>query len=431
MSHRPIAYNLVRLIMSSIHTTPRGVDRIDFGYLSYLLENWPADVVGVMPTAIGFRCFSREQVMRGRTRLMGLWQEDVDAEHDRALARLIERFDTLAAADPPAKPRGFLPDIAGLRRMAHLALADGITFGKPVDDMPAQAIYLDIGHYGLTFPGTFRWRARRPDVSPVFLIHDAIPLELPQMVAAETVRAHRKLMGIVADHAQALITPTRAAGVAINAALETAGAAPVPTHPVHLPIDDLFNPSLVPIPQLAGRRYFVVCGAVEPRKNHSVLFDVWRTLIETMGEAAPYLVIAGSPGHASGAILAPLKDEPSLRRRIVLASGMASPALARVIAGARAVLMPSLAEGFGLPPIEALASGVPAVLSDIPAHREGAGVFGCFLPPGDRQAWRHAVEQLLDDNHRAAEVQRIADFRPNRWADHMGRVSEVLQAIKA
>ncbi|MCA0400010.1 MAG: glycosyltransferase family 4 protein [Proteobacteria bacterium] len=430
MPVRPIAYNLVRLILSSIHTTPRGIDRIDFGYLSHLLEHWPADFVGVMPTMIGYRYFSREQVLRGRDRLMALWQEEGEAADDPALHRLIARFGGAPATPARLRKRGVLPDLAGLRRMSALLLAEGITLGRPAAQMPQNAIYLDIGHFGLTFPGAFSWRRARPDVSPVFLIHDAIPLEFPDMVAPDTFRAHRKLMRIVGEHAQVLITPTSDAGAAVNRALIEAGTGEVPTYPVHLPIDDLFSHRVLPLPQLEGRNYFVVCGAVEPRKNHALLFDVWRQLADRLGENTPYLVVAGSPGYRSDTILAALAGDPRLSRYVFMASGMASPALARLVAGARAALMPSFAEGFGLPPIEALAMGVPALLSDIPAHREGAGEFGHFLSPTDRQAWQEVIEALSDDTAHAEARRRAAGFRPRRWPDYMAAISSILQAIE-
>ena len=70
-------------------------------------------------------------------------------------------------------------------------------------------------------------------------------------------------------------------------------------------------------------------------------------------------------------------------------------ALACLYSGAAAVVLPSLAEGFGLPAVEAVACGTPVVLSDIPAHRETLGDEALFFPARDAAALAERIEQLL------------------------------------
>lgn len=431
MVTRPLAYNLIRLALGSIHSTPRGIDRIDFGYVSSLLETWPADVRGVLPTILGMRAFPRDQILRGRDRLARLWREEALPSEDPGISTLIQRMEAPEAPYPRFAKRGVLPDITGLKRLGHLLLEEGISFGTPVRALPEGSIYLDVGHFGLTFPGAMRWLKDRPDVIPVFMIHDAIPLEFPHLVAEDTVRAHARLMDIAARHAQRLIVPTHAAGEEIARALRARGAAPIPINAIPLPIDDLFSPGVSPHAQLCAHPYFVITGAIEPRKNHDVLLQVWRRLVGEMGEDAPFLVIAGSPGHAAEKTLTAVLEEPALRRRIVFAQGLSSPALAQVMAGARALLMPSLAEGFGLPPAEALALGTPAVLSDIPAHREAVGQHGCFLPATDVDAWHNSVKALIPQEGAAQARAQAASYTPRRWADYFGAVTETLHQLDA
>ncbi len=69
----------------------------------------------------------------------------------------------------------------------------------------------------------------------------------------------------------------------------------------------------------------MICGAVEPRKNHRLLIEVWRELIRRHGDIAPKLVVAGSPGFSSQEIIREMTGEESLRRHILLASGLSSP----------------------------------------------------------------------------------------------------------
>lgn len=426
MAPRPIAYNLLRLILAATHNTPRGVDRVDYGYISYLLDHWPEDVVGVMPTLMGPRYFRREQLLKARERLNDLWRETANPDGDPALARLVQRFDGSGAPEAPPKPRGFLPGVKGIPRIAKLILGGGITFGKPITALPPNALYVDIGHYGLTFPRAFRWRWKRPDIRTIFMVHDTIPLEYPEFVAEETFRAHQRLVVKTAKYADTLIVPTRSAGKAVQDALAQHRARPIAIHALPLPMDDLFNHKVQPVKELAHRPYFMICGAVEPRKNHRLLIDVWHELIRRHDDAAPKLVVAGSPGFSSQEIIREMTGEENLRRHILLASGLSSPAMAQLMAGARAVLMPSFIEGFGLPPGEALSVGTPALVSDIPAHREAVGEAGEFLPPKNPEAWVEAIERLLDDSYLRVRRASAHRFKPRRWDDYMRDVTAVL-----
>jgi len=430
MSARPIAYNLLRLILAATHTTPRGVDRIDYGYISYLLDHWPEDVVGVMPTLIGPRFFQREQLIKARERLNDLWREDIDPDGDRVLSRLLRRFDDPGAPEPPPKPRGFLPGVKGIPRIVNLILGGGVTLGKPIADLPPNALYLDIGHYGLTFPRAFRWRWKRPDIRTIFMVHDTIPLEYPELVAEETFRAHQRLVVKTAKYADTLIVPTRSAGKAVREALSQHRAREIAIHALPLPIDDLFSHKVTSVPELRNRPYFMICGAVEPRKNHRLLIEVWRELVRRHEDKTPKLVVAGSPGFASQEIIREMTSDESLRRHILLASGLSSPAMAQLMAGARAVLMPSFIEGFGLPPGEALSVGTPALVSDIPAHREAVGDAGEFLPPKNPGPWIDAIEKLMDKSYFRARRAAAHGFKPQRWDDYMRNVTAVLREEK-
>lgn len=430
MSTSPIVYNLLRLVMAANHITPRGVDRIDLGYLTYLLEHWQGDFYGALPSVIGPRLFSRRKVAIGCDRLKALWKEGGRSENDPALSAMLLRLHARERSIEPVRPRGFLPDASGLVRIARVLLGDGISIGTSIRHVPEKTLYLDVGHYGLTVPRAFGWRRHRPDIATVFMVHDTIPLEYPELVAEETVKAHQRLIMKVAKNARALIVPTQAAGAAIGDALHHLGARPIPIRTIPLPIDDLFQRSVAPLPELAERPYFVICGAIEPRKNLLLLRQVWRDLVVAQGSAAPLLVIAGAPGHESRGIIEQFENDEGIRDLVIRAPGLASASLARLIAGARALLMPSFAEGFGLPPVEALALGTPTMLSDIPAHREAVGDHGIFLPAKNPAAWVEAAGWLLDDAHWQQAREATLSFTPNRWPSYMESVTELLREIQ-
>jgi glycosyltransferase involved in cell wall biosynthesis len=107
---------------------------------------------------------------------------------------------------------------------------------------------------------------------------------------------------------------------------------------------------------------------------------------------------------------------------------LAHDALMRELAEAAVVLCPAREEGFGLVPLEAMALGRPVVVSDLPAHREVCGEHAFFAPPGDRAAWRAAVDAAL-----AASPERLtaarAHARAYSWERAASRLAEVIEAI--
>ncbi|MCA1188850.1 glycosyltransferase family 4 protein [Saccharopolyspora sp. 6T] len=119
--------------------------------------------------------------------------------------------------------------------------------------------------------------------------------------------------------------------------------------------------------------YFAFVGAEGPRKGVEVL-------LRAHDRRLPPLVLAG-PGEAR-------------QTGKVLRTGyLPEPELRSVVAGARALVLPSRDEGFGLPALEALACGVPVICSDLPVLREVTGGLAEFVPHGDAAALRAALQR--------------------------------------
>ena len=128
-------------------------------------------------------------------------------------------------------------------------------------------------------------------------------------------------------------------------------------------------------------RPFLMVGTIEPRKNHALVLDAFERFWASGGTAP--LVVIGRRGW---------QCEATLRRFAALAAagrpfthiGDATDAdLKHAYRHARCLIFPSVAEGFGLPIVEALAQGLPAIASDIPVHREVGGNLATYIPLGD------------------------------------------------
>ena len=152
--------------------------------------------------------------------------------------------------------------------------------------------------------------------------------------------------------------------------------------------------------------YFLFVGTLQPRKNIQGLLAAYASLPEHVRRDRQ-LVIAGRVGWDADELRDELLRQRAAGRCIWLeyADARDLPAL---YAHAQALVLPSLAEGFGLPVIEALATGIPVIASDLPALRETGGAFATYVRAGDSAALAEAMRAMHDhvESADAAETRR-------------------------
>ncbi len=399
-----IAYDVTRLFLGPLSRTPRGIDRIELILARHFFGTAPHTTFGVLPTPWGMRVYDSRRVLRAVDRLEQLWAEHSGAVDDPALVWLKARLLGQKVGPPPFRSKPG-PAEKGLR-MLRLIAASGFSFGRRATRvLPEGCAYLNVGQLSLAVPVLFRWLDRRPDIWAAFMLHDVIPLQEPGLVAPLSVRFHDRMVATTARHADGLIVTTQAAKGAVWNALADKGCRDIPTVSAMLPLHAGFDSPSAADPALAGQDYFVVCGAIEPRKNLLLLLAVWCELVRQLGPETPHLVVVGTPNYQGDSILAQFAGSTETLPYIHVVSGLSTPSLKVVISGARALLMPSLAEGYGLPIVEAEALGCPVIASDIAAHREVAGHGATLLDPQDAAVWVRAVLAA-----------KVADRRPERRA---------------
>ena len=179
------------------------------------------------------------------------------------------------------------------------------------------------------------------------------------------------------------------------------------------------------------RPTFVVLGTIEARKNHLMLLQIWERLIQRFGTAAPRLLIIGQRGWECEQVFGLLDNSALLREAVVELSNCSDEALAGHLASARALLFPSLIEGYGLPLIEALRAGAPVIASDLPVFREIGEGIPDFLDPLDEAAWEHAIMDYAEPSSRARhhQLQRLSQYRAPTWEDHFTKVDAWMEQL--
>jgi len=147
-------------------------------------------------------------------------------------------------------------------------------------------------------------------------------------------------------------------------------------------------------------RFVLSLATLEPRKGLDTALDAYALL----GSAAPPLLLVGQPGWG-GVVPQHLAAERGIEPELVRTLGRVTDAeLGVVLRAARALIMPSRAEGFGLPVAEAFAAGTPVVCSDIPALAEVAAGAALLVVPGDADGLAKALTTILTDDQLRARL---------------------------
>lgn len=257
----------------------------------------------------------------------------------------------------------------------------------------ASPRYLSVGHTGLDPRGIGAMATLPASRRGVFL-HDTIPLDWPgtqNQGGEDRFRDRLKWVARTATHVFAPLEPTAQDIKQHLSAFGWSGSVVVAPPGV-----EVAPPTEVPTRLPMDRPYFVVLGTIEPRKNHAFLLDLW----DKLPAPKPRLFVVGRRGWCSEAIFARL-ERAAETGDVIECEGLDDGAVSALLKGARALLFPSVAEGFGYPPLEAAALGVPVIATPLAQTRALLGDRVIYAPKDDLYQWMRAVgEATKKDPHR-------------------------------
>ncbi|MEQ1557173.1 MAG: glycosyltransferase family 4 protein [Sideroxydans sp.] len=268
----------------------------------------------------------------------------------------------------------------------------------------------------------------RMGVKPVFMVHDLIPLTHPEYCRAGERDRHMVRMNNVLRLASAVITNSQASLDELTSFSKRIGLSMPPSVVALLaPGVSRISPGVRPM----QAPYFVLLSTIEPRKNHYLLLQLWRSLVCQLGESAPRLVVIGQRGWECENVVDMLERCEQLKGVVFEHSDCTDAELVTYLHHAQALLFPSFAEGYGMPLVEALSLGVPVIASDLAVFKEIAGDIPEYVDPLDGKRWVELISEYnKPDSHiRGAQLQRIGDFKVPTWAEHFAKVDALLEQL--
>lgn len=269
--------------------------------------------------------------------------------------------------------------------------------------------------------------------SGIITVHDLSVFRFPETHPAERIAAFEREFPNSLARAVHVITDTETVRREL---IETFNVAPESVTAVPLGVDPAFRP--MPVDELAPslerwgfqpKQYGLCVSTIEPRKKISQLLAAWRRLPRPLRDSYP-LVLCGGAGWRNETLRREIED--GVAEGWLRYLGFVDEALLlQLYAGAALFIYPSIYEGFGLPPVEAMASGVPVMVSSLSCLPEVCGDAARYIDPDDADGFAMALEQnLTDRDWRTASVRRgLSRALELSWGRCVDRTVEIYQKV--
>ncbi len=308
-----------------------------------------------------------------------------------ALAHPSDQFELIS-------PKPFDQSVLAREPISNLSLVKGKSssirghwwsVGLP---LYAKRLGLDLFH-GTNFELPL-WSRRRT----VLTIHDLSALRYPELHRPRLARRARVRLPLAAKLARAIITPTEAVKreVCSHFRLKTEKVTAIHEAP-----RSVFRPLPLDETREVRKRlgieddFLLFVGTLEPRKNLLTLLKAFDQLLRHTAWRSQ-LVVAGGEGWLMDETFTFLK-ESGINEHLRLVGYLDDEELRALYSSCRAFIYPSLSEGFGLPPLEAMACGAPVIASRIPALQETLGEAAILIEPVDVDGLARAITDILEN----------------------------------
>lgn len=332
-----------------------------------------------------------------------------------------------------------LRDFGSVYAVPHLSLRAEMHFNRFGTLMTLKGVN-NVAAFHTTQPIALSVRG----IPNLYTLHDVIPLRLPY-ATLDNKQGYFDLLSRIIRNAHKIVTVSEFSRQDIlsifkcseDRVVNTYQSVTLPPRLLMMSEDDVSN-HIANCFGLEYKKYYLFIGAIEPKKNIKRLIDGYAA----SGSENP-LVLAGSLGWQYDNDVRAIGDERFLRYR--MKGGMIRPErsvrhlnyvtrqdLVLLLRGARALVFPSLYEGFGLPVLEAMLAGTPVITSDISSLPEVAGEAAEYVNPLEADSIARAIRTLDQDDERCAELRtlglkRAEFFSPARYQQ---RLAEVYDGIR-
>lgn len=341
--------------------------------------------------------------------------------HRSGLTRVSEQ---LRAHLAPASGGGVIP-VAWNSRRKSWAAPDGKPFVPGSGDwLLTPELFCERERPGIT-----AWLGQH-GARAAAIFHDAIPLRFPEITWPQSVARHPEYMRLLAGFGRVLAVSDASARELEQYWRSLALPAPAPVEAIALGADGPGRPRVSEARARLRTHQIVMIGIVEPRKNQAAVLDALEVLWRE-GSPGSIVFVGRVNPHFGRSSAKRMKTLARAGFRVTHRESASDAEVGELLASARFSVLPSRAEGCGLPVLESLWAGLPVLATALPSIEESARGGGCLLvPPDSPEALAGGLRRMLQDDALITRLETEACTRNlPRWADTAAAVVRALNVV--
>lgn len=406
-----IIFNMTRLYSRLDQKTPTGVDRLDIRYAKYALNKSATHLV----------CFIRQ-----RKEIVVV----VPAPEATAVINFLwsNWVDNLVPSVPFKKPatKVYIENMVVFLRRKVNNILPNILINK-FKNFSNDIVYLNVGHAGIQFYSVHKLLKDRLKCRLVFYLHDLIPIDYPEYCTDPKIkRVHELRLKVISEVGDLVLVNSLYTKSRLEAYCVDTGLRQPKIQINYIGVEEsIINASSLPKQQLSesfrpllgDANYFIFVSTIEPRKNHWMLLQVWLEL-NKVSKTPPKLVFLGKRGWRNQNVTDLLDYSQRLKNSVIEINLAEDEELISLVQNCKAMLFPSIDEGWGMPVAEALTLNVPVICSDISVLRECGQNQCTYLSPMDAKSWFDTISSNIDSKQ--------TSYNPNTWNDHFSKLDYLL-----
>lgn len=272
-------------------------------------------------------------------------------------------------------------------------------------------------------------------MKPAVVLCDMIPVLFPHHFQSDqAVRSFTRFAEFVAKHSFLTLSISEATRRDFENFAATRGIAPQNSQVIRLGVESIDNtvaPSNGLPKSLQENEFVLFVSSIQVRKNHQLLYNVWRRFAEKGIHDIPKLVFAGGEGWLTSDLMYQIERDPLIQNSICVLNRVNDRQLHELYARSLFTLYPSLYEGWGLPIVESFQHGKPCIASNTSSMTEAGQGLAVHLDPYDFPSWYSAILKWHRDRNALAEAKKRIEtsYNPYSWDDFGNDVCSRIVAL--
>jgi glycosyltransferase involved in cell wall biosynthesis len=283
------------------------------------------------------------------------------------------------------------------------------------------SVYVNCSFFSIINPAGHAEQVKKSGLKPFYVVYDLLPLEFPELFWNDEIPLrHFNILNAMASADSTLISISHDVNHKLQNLISQIGLKCRDFSVSQCGVSEVFiKNKLSSYEKINFENKFTIFCTIEPRKNHILLLNVWREIINSGVDDIPKLSIIGRRGWNNEDVFRFLDKSPAIKQYVTVFDNLKDEDMIKEIKSSRATLFPSLGEGWGLPIVESMAMGIPVICSDIPVHRECSQGLATYIHPLDGLGWHREITKIskMTSLEIKEKYEILKNFEPIAWSE--------------